>query len=102
MSADAMSLRSSQGSEERSVAIHLMLATFAGQEFRLSIDLQEYDRLNDSENAVLNQLPYIGDNSTFGCELQFVHKGAQKVLADPIWDTCATITASTSLPVNVL
>ena len=87
MSADAMSLCSSQGSEERSGAIPLMLTTFAGKEIRLSIDLQEYDRLNEFENAVLNQLPSIGDSSTFGCELQFVHKGTHKVLADPIWNT---------------
>ena len=59
----------------------------AGKEIRLSIDLQEYDRLNEFENAVLNQLPSIGDSSTFGCELQFVHKGTHKVLADPIWNT---------------
>ena len=64
-----------------------MLTTFAGEEIRLAIDLREYDRLNEFENAVLNQLSYLGDSSTFGCELQFVHKDTRKVLADPIWDT---------------
>ena len=67
--------------------LHLMLTTFAGEEIQLAIDLQEYDRLNEFENAVLNQLPYLGDSSTFGCELQFVHKDTHKVLADPIWNT---------------
>ena len=36
--------------------------------------MQEYDRLHEFEDAVLNQLPCLGDSSTFGCELQFVHK----------------------------
>ena len=85
--ADAMSLCSSQGSEERSLVLHLMLTTFAGEEIQLAIDLQECDRLNEFENAVLNQLPYLGESSTFGCELQFVHKDTHKVLVDPIWKT---------------
>ena len=72
--ADAMSLCNSQGSKERSLVLHLKLTTFAGEEIQLAIDLQEYDRLNEFEDAVLNQLPCLGDSSTFGCELQFVHK----------------------------
>ena len=39
------------------------------------------------ENAVLQQLPFLGESSTFGCELQFVHKDTCQVLADPIWNT---------------
>ena len=31
----------------------------------ITIDLQEYDRLTEFENAVLNQLPYLEDSSTF-------------------------------------
>ena len=87
MIADAMSLCSSQGSEERSLVLPLILTTFAGEEIQLAIDLQEYDRLHEFENAVLEQLRYLGDSSTFGCELQFVHKDTRKVLADPIWST---------------
>ena len=32
-------------------------------------------------------VPYIGERSTFGCELDFVHEDTRKILADPIWDT---------------
>ena len=60
-----------QGSEERSSALALTLTTLAGEEIQLAIDPQEYDRLHDFENAVLEQLPYLGNSSTFGCELQF-------------------------------
>ena len=84
---DAMSLCSSQGSEERSLVLHLMLTTFAGEEIQLAIDPQEYDRLNEFENAALDQVPYLGESSTFGCELQLVHKDTHKVLVDPIWNT---------------
>ena len=87
MLADAMSLCSSQGSEERSLVLQLMLTTFAREEIQLAIDLQEYDRFHEFENAVLQQLPYLGDSSTFGCELQFVNKDTCQVLADPIWNT---------------
>ena len=64
-----------------------MLSTFAGEDIQLSIDLQEFDGLYEFETAVLENLPYIGEYSTFGCELDFVHKDTQKLLADPIWDT---------------
>ena len=82
-------------SEERSLALHLILITFAGDEIQLSIELQEFDRLNEFENAVLENLPYIGERSTFGCELDFVHKDNRKILADPIWDTLRETTALT-------
>ena len=87
MDVDIMSLCSSPGSVERSLVIHLILSTFAGEEIQLTIELQEFDRLNEFENAVLEQLPYIGESSTFGCELDFVHKDTRKMLVDPIWDT---------------
>ena len=82
-----MSLCSSRGSEERSLVIHLILITLAGEEMQLAVELQEFDRFNEFENAVLQQLPYIGESSTFGCELEFIHKDTRKRLVDPIWDT---------------
>ena len=84
---DIMSLCSSPGSEERSLVIHLILITLAGEEIQLTVGLQEFDRLNEFENAVLQQLPYIGERCTFGCELDFIHKDTRKRLVDPIWDT---------------
>ena len=60
---DAMSLCSSPVSEERSLVLHLILITFAGEEIQLTIELQEFDRLNEFENAVLEQLPYIGERA---------------------------------------
>ena len=61
-----------------------MLTTFAGEEIQLAIDLQEYDRFHELENAVLQQLPYLG-----GCELQFVNKDTCQVLVDPILEHSA-------------
>ena len=78
---------SSLVSEERSLVLRLILITFAGEEIQLSIELQEFDRLNEFENASPENLPYIGEYSTFGRELDFVHKDTRKILADPIWDT---------------
>ena len=73
--------------EEKSLVLHLTPTTLAGEDIQLAIDLQEYDRLNKFENAVLTQLLHLGDNSIFGCELQFVDKDTYRVLADPIWNT---------------
>ena len=100
MLADAMSLCSSQGSEESSLVLHLMLTTFAGEEIQLAIDLQEYDIFHEFENAVLQQLPYLGDSSTFGCELQFVTviRTPAKFWLTPFGTLCGTIIASTWLP----
>ena len=61
-----------QGSEVRLPTPTLIFATLAGEEIQLAIDPREYDRLHGFENAVLEQLPYLGDSTTFGCELQFV------------------------------
>ena len=36
---------------------------------------------------MLAQLPHLGESSTLGSELQFVHKDTRKVLVDPIWNT---------------
>ena len=81
---DISSQDSSLVSEERSLVLRLVLTTFAGEELQLSIDLQEFDRLNEFETAVLEN---IGECSTFGRELDFVHKDTQEILTDPIWDT---------------
>ena len=72
---------------ERSVVFHLVLVTLAGDEIQLPIELQEFDRFNEFENAVLENLPQIGKHSTFGCELEFVSARTRKILVDPIWDT---------------
>ena len=85
--ADAMPSPSLEGSKERSSALPLTLTTLAGEESHIVIDPHEHDRLHGFENAVLEQLPYLGSNSTFGCELQFVQKNTHKVLADPIRGT---------------
>ena len=60
MIADHISVSTSQWSEERSMTIYLILATLAGEEAQLTIELQEFDRLQEFENAVLEQLPEIG------------------------------------------
>ena len=99
MLADHMSVSTSQWSEERSMVIHLILTTLAGEEAQLTIELQEYDRLQEFENAVLEQLPELGTSSTFCCELDFVCRNSQQKLVDPIWQTlrdcnCFTVVVS--------
>ena len=87
MTTDLMSVTSSQWSDERSMVLHLILTTLAGEETQLAIELQEYDRFYEFENAVLEQLPNIGESSTFGCELDFVCRDTHRKLVDPIWNT---------------
>ena len=43
MLADHMSVSTSQWSEEKSMVIHLILTTLAGEEAQLTIELKEYD-----------------------------------------------------------
>ena len=78
---------STPASAERSIVFHLILVTLAGEEIKMPIELQEFDRLSEFENAVLESLPLIGKHSAFGCELEFVCLNTQTILADPIWDT---------------
>ena len=78
---------SSLASNERSLVLHLVLTTLAEEELQMVLDLQEFDRLDKFETAVLENLPFIGGHSTFGCELVFVNKDTRAILADPIWDT---------------
>ena len=97
MLADHISVSSSQWSEERSMVIHLILTTLSGEEAQLTIELQEFDRLQEFESAVLEQLPEIGNSSTFGCELDFLCCNSQQKLVDPIWHTlrdCNSFTVS--------
>ena len=84
------------------MVIYLILTTLAGEEAQLTIELQEFDRLQEFENAVLEQLPMIGESSTLGCELEFVCRNSQQKLADPIWQTlrdcnCYTVVVSPCL-----
>ena len=93
-----MSVTSSQWSDERSMVVHLILTTLAGEETQLTIELQEYDRFYQFENAVLARLPC----STFGCGLEFVCRDTHRKLMDPIWNTlrnnnCFTVISSPCL-----
>ena len=87
MIADHISVSTSQWSEERALTVHLVLTTLAGDEAQLTIEIQEFDRLQEFENAVVEQLPVTGESSTFGCELSFVCRNSQQKLVDPIWHT---------------
>ena len=69
------------------MVLQLTLTTLAGEEVQVVIDLQEFDRLDEFETAVLEQLPTIRGHSTFGSELAFVNKDTGAILANPIWDT---------------
>ena len=99
MIADHISVSTSQWSEERALTMHLVLTTLAGDEAQLTIEIQEFDRLQEFEDAVMEQLPVIGESSTFGCELSFVCRNSQQKLVDPIWHTlrdcnCFTVVVS--------
>ena len=87
MVGDTWSQTSSLVSNERQLVLQLMLTTLSGEEIQVVIDLQEFDRLDEFETAVLEQLPIIGGHSTFGSKLAFVHKDTGEILANPIWDT---------------
>ena len=60
------------------------LITLAGEELPITVDSNAHTCLQSFENAILAELPYLGSNSTFGCELQFVQLGTHQVLADPV------------------
>ena len=51
---------SSLVSNERQLVVHLQLTSLSGEEYQVIIDLQEFDRLDEFETAVLEQLPTIG------------------------------------------
>ena len=82
MVGDTWSQTSSLISNERQLVLQLLLTTLSGEEIQVVIDLQEFDRLDESETV-----PTIGGHSTFGSELAFVHKDTGEMLANPIWDT---------------
>ena len=69
------------------MVLHSVLTTLVGEETQLAIELQERNRFYDFEHAVLEQLPNIGESSTFGCELDFVCRETHRKLVDPIWST---------------
>ena len=62
----------------------LTLTTLAGEELPVEVDPGGHASLRSLENAVLARLPHLGNASTLGCELQFVHMNTLQVLADPI------------------
>ena len=62
----------------------LTLITLAGEELPTAVDPNAHACLLGFENAVLAELPYLGCNSTLGCELQFAQTDTHQVLADPI------------------
>ena len=79
--------RGQQDSKDKSVVVPITLITLSGDDINIEISLSERDKLHHFENVVLEQLPWIGTSSTFGCELQFVEPDSNATLADPIWDT---------------
>jgi len=87
MHSDMESQTSSLVSHERQLVAYLQLTSLSGEDFQITVDLQEFDRFNEFETAVLEQLPTIGGTSTFGCELTFVRQDTGQLLCSPVWDT---------------
>ena len=83
MTADAPG-PSPRGSKGGPLAQPLTLITLAGEELPIAVDPNAHACLRGFEHAVLAELPYLGCNSTLGCELQFVQTDTHQVLADPI------------------
>ena len=81
--ADAAPFVGARSSKIGPSAQPLTLLTLAGEALPV-VDLNAHVSLQGFENAVLEELPYLGNNSTFGCELQFVQTDTNAVLADPI------------------
>ena len=69
------------------MTFHLVLTTLAGEEIQLAIEVNEFTRLDEFEDEVIQQLPRLGQSSTFGCALTFVCRDSRMKLADPIWPT---------------
>ena len=78
---------SSLVSNERQLVVYLQLTSLSGEEYQVIVDLQEFDRFDEFETAVLEQLPTIGGTSTFGCELTLVRQDTGQLLCSPVWDT---------------
>ena len=87
MRSDMESHTSSLVSNERQWVVHLLLTSLSGEHHQVTVDLQEFDRVDEFETAVLELLPTIGGSSTFGCELSFVRSDTGQLLQSPIWDT---------------
>ena len=87
MHSDMESQTSSLVSNERQLVVYLQLTSLSGEEYQVIVDLQEFDRFDEFETAVLEQLPTIGGTSTFGCELTLVRQDTGQLLCSPVWDT---------------
>ena len=72
---------------KQSATYQLTLVTLAGEEIQLPIELQEFCRLCEFENAVLECLSTTSMISAFGRELELVGLSTQTILGDPIWNT---------------
>ena len=70
--------------QDRSTSLPLTLITLTGEELHVCVDQSVSTSFQKFENAILEQLPTLGQSSTFGCELQFVQIGTHAVLTDPV------------------
>ena len=62
MHSDMESQTSSLVSHERQLVVYLQLTSLSGEDYQITVDLQEFDRFNEFETAVLEQLPTIGNS----------------------------------------
>ena len=95
MHCDTVPQTSSLVSNERQLVLQLLLTTLSGEAHQVIIDLQEFDRLDEFETAVLEQLPTIGGSSTFGCEFTFVQRDTGQILRNPSGTPSGTATTFT-------
>ena len=72
-----------RGSKEGPLAQPFTLITLAGEKLPIAVDPNAHVCLRGFENAVLAELPYLGCNSTLGCELQFAQTDTHQVQQTP-------------------
>ena len=79
-------LRASEPTDEETTG-SLALVTLAGNEYRMPVDIEQYECLAQLEDDVVNFLPSVTNLDVFGCEVDLVRLDTQQPLRDPIQDT---------------
>ena len=64
----------------------LVLTTLSGVTIKVSLSVAKFDRFEDLEDQVMDDLASVTDLKVFGCSIDFLQTATQTYLEDPIWD----------------
>ena len=64
----------------------LVLTTLSGVTIKVSLSVANFDRFEDLEDQVMDDLASVTDLKVFGCSIDFLQTATQTYLEDPIWD----------------